>query len=209
MSSAVAARPRAGGAYYNRITTTPPIIPVVDWAWDNGAMKRRRNPVNEQESALFREAMRGVQPLADAPTDAKPVITPKSRPKPSVKTARTATASRKPATADGSGVQTRTLQRLRRGRLRPEATLDLHGFTRHEAHIEVDRFLRRAHAAGRRCVLVIHGIGRGGESHGVLRQALPGWLAAHPEVLTSAPAQPADGGAGASYILLRRASPTR
>jgi len=172
-------------------------------------MKRRRNPVNDQESALFREAMRGVQPLADAPADANPVIAPKSRPKPTVKTAQIATASGKPATADGSGVQTRTLQRLRRGRLRPEATLDLHGFTRHEAHIEVDRFLCRAHADGHRCVLVIHGIGRGSESHGVLRQALPGWLTAHPEVLTSAPAQPADGGAGASYILLRRASPAR
>ena len=111
--------------------------------------------------------------------------------------------------ADGSGVQARTLQRLRRGRLRPEATLDLHGFTRHEAHLEVDRFLRRAHADGCRCVLIIHGIGRGSESHGVLREALPGWLAAHPEVLSSAPAQPADGGAGASYILLRRAAPVR
>jgi DNA-nicking Smr family endonuclease len=172
-------------------------------------MKRRRNPVTDQESALFREAMRGVQPLTDAPAEATPVVAQKTRPKPAVKTAPAAITPGKPAKADGSGVQARTLQRLRRRRLRPEATLDLHGFTRHEAHLEVDRFLRRAHAAGRRCVLIIHGIGRGSESHGVLRQALPGWLAAHPEVLSSAPAQPADGGAGASYILLRRAAPPR
>ncbi len=169
-------------------------------------MKRRGRQVHEAERALFREAMRDVTPLSGESRETPPAAKPPPRP---------ATAQPSPGlrpnrpAADGSGVQARTRQRLRRGQLRPEATLDLHGLSRHEAHAILERFLERAHQAGRRCVLVIHGIGRGSVAGGVLRQALPGWLTAHPEVLDSAPAQPADGGAGACYVLLRRPPPPR
>ncbi|HEY5790430.1 MAG TPA: Smr/MutS family protein, partial [Gammaproteobacteria bacterium] len=82
----------------------------------------------------------------------------------------------------------------------------LHGHTRDSARRTVERFLHQALADGRRCVLLIHGVGRG-NAHGlgVLRAALPGWLDEHPAVLASSPAQPQDGGAGALYVLLRRA----
>ncbi len=171
------------------------------------AVKRSKQPLDDDENALFREAMRGVRPLADTPRP-EPPATPGRRVAPRQDEPRIARGAPR-READGSGVQVRTRQRLRRGQLRPEATLDLHGLTRHEAHATLERFLERALAAGRRCVLVIHGIGRGSPTGGVLRQALPGWLAAHPEVLDSAPAQPADGGAGACYVLLRRAPPPR
>jgi DNA-nicking Smr family endonuclease len=169
-------------------------------------MNRRKKVVDEAESALFREAMSDVTPLSGESRETPPEAKPAPRPS----TAHEPPRTRPPrSAADGSGVQARTRQRLRRGQLRPEATLDLHGLSRHEAHAIVDAFLERAHQAGRRCVLVIHGIGRGSVAGGVLRQALPGWLAAHPEVLDSAPAQPADGGAGACYVLLRRPPPPR
>ena len=168
----------------------------------------RRKPPTDDEVALFREAMRGVAPLPSSrqatPRQAPPAAkaaAPEEAPPPAVR-------ARAPR-ADGSGVQARTLQRLRRGQLRPEATLDLHGHTRHEAHQELEAFLARVHASGRRVVLVIHGIGRGSHARGVLREAVPRWLADHPEVLASAPAQPADGGAGACYVLLRRPAPPR
>jgi DNA-nicking Smr family endonuclease len=167
-------------------------------------MSRSRKPPDDDDRTLFREAMRDVQPLA--PTAAKLPRAPRSKPPP--RPARPESipipTRQPPPTADGSGVQARLLQRLRRGRLRPEATLDLHGLNRHQAHLEVARFLATAQAAGRRCVLLIHGIGRGDDRRGVLRETVPAWLADHPEVLASAPAQPADGGAGACYVLLRR-----
>lgn len=169
-------------------------------------MKRPRKSLDDAERALFREAMRGVTPLEGETRVTPPTAKPRPRPAP---TSEPPASHPRRSVADGSGVQARTRQRLRRGQLRPEATLDLHGMNRHEAHAALEGFLARVHAAGKRCVLVIHGIGRGSVTGGVLRQALPGWLQAHSEVLDSAPAQPADGGAGACYVLLRRPPPPR
>ena len=169
-------------------------------------MKRPKPSVDPNERALFREAMRGVKPLSGEARETPQPTTSRTRPPPPNESPQ---PQRRRPVADGSGVQARTRQRLRRGQLRPEATLDLHGLTRDEAHARLDAFLAKAHASGRRCVLVITGIGRGSASGGVLRRALPGWLELHPEVLDSAPAQPADGGAGACYVLLRRPPPPR
>ncbi len=97
------------------------------------------------------------------------------------------------------------MERLARGRLRPEATLDLHGLTLAAAHEALGAFLARAQARGARCVLVITGRGKLGE--GAIRAELPRWLnaaAVRPRVLGFATAQPRDGGAGACYVLLRR-----
>ena len=170
-------------------------------------MARRKIPTDD-EIALFREAMRGVVPLPPSAEPTPRQAPPTPPPAPLAQAPPQALRARAPR-ADGSGVQARMLQRLRRGQLRPEATLDLHGHTRHEAHAELQAFLARVHAAGRRVVLVIHGIGRGSHVRGVLREAVPRWLAEHPEVLACVPAQPPDGGAGACYVLLRRPPPGR
>lgn len=104
-------------------------------------------------------------------------------------------------------VDTRTLDRLRRGQLRPEGRLDLHGMTQAQAHGALDGFIPRAREAGKRCVIVITGKGSVSAGGGVLRNAVPGWLNApslRPLVLAFAEAIPRDGGAGALYVLLRR-----
>lgn len=93
-----------------------------------------------------------------------------------------------------------------------EARLDLHGMTQEQAHTRLVDFITRAHAAGKRCILVITGKGlsRGhGEetSTGVLRQKLPLWLSMPPLrslVLKSYPAIQRDGGTGAWYLYLKR-----
>jgi DNA-nicking Smr family endonuclease len=67
------------------------------------------------------------------------------------------------------------------------------------------RFLQRAHARGDRLVIVVTGVGRGGE--GVLKRRLPDWLAeagARSLVSGFAPAHRTHGGAGAFYVFLRR-----
>ncbi len=99
------------------------------------------------------------------------------------------------------------MDRLRRGRMRAEARLDLHGMTRDEAHQALGEFLADARAAGRRCVIVVTGRGSVSAGGGVLRNETPRWLntpALRPLVLGFAEAQPKDGGSGALYVLLRR-----
>ena len=104
-----------------------------------------------------------------------------------------------------AGIDKRSAQRLRRGQTAIDACLDLHGHTQTEAHRMLNAFLAGQQAAGRRCVLVITGKGERGE--GVLRRAVPHWLAEppnHARVLALEPAQPRHGGAGALYVLLRK-----
>ena len=107
-----------------------------------------------------------------------------------------------------AGIDRATAERLKRGRYPVEAHLDLHGMTQAEAHRALAGFIGRSRAGGRRCLLVITGHGRMGG--GILKAAVPRWLD-EPElrrhVLAIAPAQPAAGGGGAIYVLLRR--PTR
>jgi DNA-nicking Smr family endonuclease len=67
------------------------------------------------------------------------------------------------------------------------------------------RFLRNAQARGDRTVIVITGVGRGGE--GVLKRRFPEWIAERDlRVFTSgyAPAHRAHGGAGAFYVFIKR-----
>jgi DNA-nicking Smr family endonuclease len=106
------------------------------------------------------------------------------------------------------GLDRRSAERLRRGQMTIEAVLDLHGHRQEEAHRELADFLARGQGAGRRCVLVITGTGRTKEGGGILRRELPRWLNEAPNrarVLAFAPAQIRHGGAGAVYILLRKA----
>ena len=99
------------------------------------------------------------------------------------------------------------LKRLRRGEPEPVWEIDLHGLTAAEARQDLRAAVVEAHAEGARCGLVIHGRGRHSEHGAVLRVGLAEWLSAPPVgalVLCFTPALPADGGAGASYVLLRR-----
>ena len=104
---------------------------------------------------------------------------------------------------------------MTRGRLDPEARIDLHGMTVAEAHPALTGFVLRAWKDGRRLVLVITGKGRSGTDHdavprrsGVLRHQVPHWLTMQPvaaAVLHVAAAHARHGGEGAYYVYLRRA----
>lgn len=116
------------------------------------------------------------------------------------------------------GLDRRTAEKLRRGKLEIEGWIDLHGMTRAEAHRQLRHYLTAAHIRGLRCVLVITGKGSaphktddapfmGTERRGILREAVPEWLRA-PDlahlVIDFRHAQRKDGGSGAFYVLLRR-----
>lgn len=99
------------------------------------------------------------------------------------------------------------LKRLRAGKIRPQQTIDLHGFTRDNAYRRLCNAVARASTAGHRCVLVIHGKGLNtSEGSITIRDSLGDWIAQPPlvhQVTGRTLAQPKDGGSGASYLLLR------
>ena len=106
----------------------------------------------------------------------------------------------------------RTHRDLVRGKLKPQARLDLHGLTLAAAKGELAGFILSARSAGLRLVLVITGKGRGDlgplpTRSGALRHEVPHWLGMAPmagAVLQVVPAHDRHGGGGAYYVWLRR-----
>jgi DNA-nicking Smr family endonuclease len=106
------------------------------------------------------------------------------------------------------GLSRKTMKKLKRGELPVQDFIDLHGFTKQEAEVELKAFLIRSYKLGFRCVLIVHGRGLNSpESLPVIKEGLPRWLGQGPIrklVLAFATARPYDGGTGAIYVLLRR-----
>lgn len=108
----------------------------------------------------------------------------------------------------------KTHGKMTRGKLTPEARIDLHGLTLSEAHPELIGFILNAQSAGMRLVLVITGKGKRGQDigpipqrMGVLRHQVPQWLRLPPmgqAVLQVSEAHLKHGGTGAYYVYLRR-----
>lgn len=104
--------------------------------------------------------------------------------------------------------------RMKRGKLKPEARLDLHGMRLDRAHGALVQFILSSQAAGRRLVLVITGKGKRSDDggpiptpRGVLKHQVPQWLALPPlaqAVMQVSQAHVSHGGEGAYYVYLRR-----
>jgi DNA-nicking Smr family endonuclease len=177
------------------------------------------------DRALWQAAMRDVRPLLrrkhaaapPAPSSAKPQVAPARKARATGQAAnlpRVQPAPALPVAAPdishgrAAGIDRRSAERLRRGRLPIEGRLDLHGMTQAAAIERLREFIARAEAAGKRCVLVI--TGKGLASGGILRDQVPRWLNLPPNrarVLAFDYAQPQDGGSGALYVLLKRRRP--
>ncbi len=119
-----------------------------------------------------------------------------------------------PAPVAALQMDAKTHNRMTKGKLTPDARIDLHGMTLAEAHPELIAFILRAQAAGLRLVLVITGKGKRGldigpipQRMGTLRHQVPLWLRLPPlgpAVLQVAEAHLRHGGSGAFYVYLRR-----
>jgi DNA-nicking Smr family endonuclease len=161
---------------------------------------------HHSERSLWAEAVRDVAPLRKRPAPFPP---PAPREGTQIKDD-PAPPTHQAATEPFSGIDRANAERLKRG-LRPiEARLDLHGLTQAEAHRRLVEFVEACYRDGRRCVLVITGLGLGPGGPGVLKRAVPRWLSEaglRRRVLAIAPARPRHGGAGALYLLLRRQRP--
>ena len=102
------------------------------------------------------------------------------------------------------GIQNQTLRKLRRGQIKVESELDLHGMTIPSARKELVEFLKHCRNEHYRCVRIIHGKGKGSENnYPVLKNNIDQWLPQFNEVLAYCSALPTDGGVGAIYVLLK------
>lgn len=105
-----------------------------------------------------------------------------------------------------------TMDRLRRGEFSWQDHLDLHGMSRVEARQAVERFMQTSRTRNHRCILIVHGRGKGSQGGlPVLKAKLVAWLTREggigSHVLAFTTARPCDGGLGAVYVLLRRPDP--
>ena len=115
---------------------------------------------------------------------------------------------------DRLGLDSSWERKLAKAAIAPDFTLDLHGHTLDAAHDRLDQGLSLALSQGARMVLVITGRARPvdaadrGSRRGAIRAKLLDWLAAGPhgsKIAAVRPAHPRHGGAGAVYVVLRRA----
>ena len=109
-------------------------------------------------------------------------------------------------------IDKKKLRNLKRGKIRPEAILDLHGLRRKEAHIRVLNFIESSIKAKLRFVIIITGKGNRfsnlGEV-GVLKKELPQWISQSAQsnnILAVFPAALNHGGSGAYYVYIRKKS---
>ena len=177
-------------------------------------MSRRR--LSDDERVLWKGVTRSIKPLKIAPLKVEPTADPAEAERPATRLAAKPRARPvaafvppspppKPAVPPLAPLGRKTKQRIARGSRAIDGRLDLHGMTQAEAHDALFGFIRAKQARGGRLVLVITGHGR--ISGGVLKAAVPRWLAEpdmRPHLLAITPAQQRDGGTAALYVLLRR-----
>ncbi len=114
-----------------------------------------------------------------------------------------------PEYAEGmaQGVNPEVARRLHRGDFSLQDHIDLHGLRVHDAHEAVDGFLSKSVASGKSPVLIIHGRGLSSPAEPILKSKVFRWLTTspwHKWVIAFTSARLCDGGAGATYVLLRR-----
>ena len=102
------------------------------------------------------------------------------------------------------GLQKSTIIKLKKGKYKIEAELDLHGLRSNEAKSRVNDFISNCLSNSKYCIKIIHGKGHGSYNKmPVLKNKVAKWLSLDNRVLGYCSARPNDGGTGAVYVLLR------
>jgi DNA-nicking Smr family endonuclease len=114
-----------------------------------------------------------------------------------------------PEYIEGTGyhIHPEITRRLHRGDFSIQSHIDLHGLGVEDARDAFENFLKDAVTTGKRAVLVVHGRGLSSTNRPVLKTKVIEWLTRGPWrkwVIAFSSARSCDGGAGASYVLLRQ-----
>jgi DNA-nicking Smr family endonuclease len=93
---------------------------------------------------------------------------------------------------------------VKSGREEKNFTLDLHGMTKNEALISLEKKIRELRTGYPVTLIVIHGVGRHSKGPRVLKEAVTEWLKQHPEwIKTFRPAGIGEGSGGATVCIIR------
>jgi DNA-nicking Smr family endonuclease len=185
-----------------------------------GDSQEELNP--DIEEKLFQEAMAGVAPIsrdkrvprgvpaalpvrANQESDSEPLLKLRDL----VESGLGFQVSDTPEYIEGTLYQVHpdVARRLHRGDYSIQAYLDLHRFKVSDARETLEKFLKWAVHTGKTGVLVIHGRGLSSPASPILKQKVVEWLTRGPWrkwIVAYASARSCDGGAGATYVLLRR-----
>jgi len=184
----------------------------------NQAEKTKEQPSEEQ---LFLAAMKGVHPIPGERVPKEPAairVSEKheyfleddavSRLVKLVHRGEGFVVSDTPEYMEGIGYNAREefARRLHRGDFSISGHIDLHGMNVETARQEFESFMKSSYLAGKGAVLVIHGRGLSSPGEAILKNKVREWLSAsywRKRVLAFTSAQSYDGGAGATYVLLR------
>jgi len=176
----------------------------------------------ESEEKMFKKAMEGVKPIPKDKTVLKRACIEPPEATRNNEDAETLeklsnlvrygtgfTVSDTPEYIEGTGyhVFPSVAKRLHRGDFSIQAHIDLHGLGVDEARETFEKFLHWAVTTGRRGVLIIHGRGLSSPSEPILKNKVKEWLTRGPWrkwVVAYCSARKCDGGAGATYVLLRQ-----
>ncbi|MGE0398631.1 MAG: Smr/MutS family protein [Kofleriaceae bacterium] len=169
--------------------------------------KRSPRGVSPEDQALFLDAIGGTTPLSGRdripvpPRPASPVRVELLPPAITL----TVEGDGTRYTARAPGVSIAQTAEMRAGKIRPTATLDLHGERVEPAIAKLRAFLAESSRTGHRCTLIVHGKGTHSEHGAPLREAvlaeLLGECSGFVHALATAAAT--DGGEGATYVMLR------
>ncbi len=194
---------------------TPDNTPVYD-------IETETDPGDEDEQKLFMDAMSDVKPISrnkyveKAPEaclsfvsgadngEAEAVL----RLKELISNGEGFVVADTPEYIEGTGynVSPEIAKRLHRGDFSIQGFIDLHGLGVHDAREAFEDFFKDALVTGKRAVLVIHGRGLSSPVRPVLKSKVQEWLTSGPFrkwVIAFSSARSCDGGAGATYVLLR------
>jgi len=178
-------------------------------------------PAPEIEEKIFQEAMEGVTPiLKDNYVERAIPLRPPERP--AVREDREPILKLRDLVNYGTGfevadtpeyiegtmyqVDPEVARRLHRGEYSIQAYVDLHRYKVADAEEAFERFLKWAVTAGKTGVLIIHGRGLSSPSEPILKNKVVEWLTRGPWrkwIVAYSSARSCDGGAGATYVLLR------
>ncbi len=180
--------------------------------------------MDEEERALFRQAMRGVRRLDAANRRPSAPLKPRARARfaraePAVVLQESLGQGSPLAPVEESGeallfrrpqVSQSLFRRLRSGQFRVDGEIDLHGLTAAMVEPALRQFLAEALRQRARAVRVIHGKGlRSGHRGPVLKLVASSYLCRLDTVLCFASAREVGGSSGAILVLLETTAPRR
>ena len=201
-------------------------FPVERVLLDKKAARRMAGPENEE--ALFEAAMADVFPLEkdnvpefDFEPHDRPCVSRQNPPDATlvkmenlVKHGEGFVVEYTAEYIEGAGpdVRREIVTKLHQGEFSIQGYIDLHGFNVEQAREAFDNFLKDSVASAKRGVLIVHGRGLSSPEEPVLKTKVFHWLTRGPWrkwVVAFCSARSCDGGAGATYVLLRRTPVTK